>query len=640
MLATTLSAATMAKEPAPATAATRWVEGIDVASWQHPDGAAIDWKAVARSGKRYAWIKATDGTNYTNPWYATDVAGATHAGMYRGGYHYARPGRPVLDTARNQAAHFASVLGNQWRPGTLPPVLDLEDHGGLNRRELAQWAQAFLQELQSRVGRVPMIYTGWWFWDTFVGDANFSSYPLWLANYTSGPAPTGTPVGWRFWTVWQWSSTTTVPGIRGNVDANRLIGGEAALANLAAGKFGNNPRGDFNGIEASGPNKVYVHGWAYDPDVPSERIPVHVYVDAAGTALETDQHRTDVNQVNGIGGDHGWGAHLDAAPGSRVCAYAIDATGQGPTRLACQRPPSWPKGRVVAATSPAGHTVVVSGWAIDPNSDAPIEVHAYVDGVGVATVANLAAALPPPYATGFSGSHGFSVAVPAEPGRRTVCTAAINRAGTPGSNTWIDCQAVTVRDGSPRGSVASASSYGPLQLRIKGSASDPDMVGPIPVHVYVDDRGTATMSSAGGAFDVSVPVGPGAHRVCVAAINATGTPGEDRWLECRTVDVPSGPPTGTVDAVVREAGGLRVRGWALDPDDDRSIDVHVYVATAGTSVVAAAPRPDVAASQGWGPAHGFDVVVPAGPAPQRVCVAAINSPGTPGGDRWLDCRDA
>jgi len=638
ILAATLAGATTISTPA-ATADTSWVPGIDVASWQHPNGAAIDWSAVAGSGQRYAWVKATDGTNYTNPYYAADVSATIRVGMYRGGYHYARPGHPVGETARAQARHFASVLGDQHRPGTLPPVLDIEDHGDLTRSELSSWTRTFLVELEARVGRVPMIYTGWWFWNTFVGDPGFSSYPLWLANYTTASEPTGLPVGWKYWTVWQYSSTSTVPGIVSLVDANRLVGGEVALERLAQGKFGNNPTGAFNGIEPAGPGKVYLHGWAYDQDVPKESIDVHVYVDAVGTSLTADQPRPDVNQGMGISGDHGWGATIEAEPGSKVCAYAIDATGQGPTLLGCRTPPSSATGRVSSAVSVASNSVTVSGWALDPNTDAPVEVHTYVDGVGVARVASLPATLPPPYAGGYSASHGFSVTMPAAPGRRNVCTAAINASGTPGGNTWIDCRQVDVPDGSPRGAVASSGAYGPQQIRVTGRATDPDAPGPVPIHIYVGSRGTATTTAADGTFSVQLPSTAGDHGVCVAAINVPGTPGSDRWLECRTVNVPSGPPMGTVDAMTRVPEGLRVQGWALDPDNHEIIDVHIYVGSAGTSTVADTSRPDVALSQGWGPNHGFDVIVPAGPAPQRVCVAAINAPGTGGGDRWLNCRD-
>ena len=68
------------------------LDGIDVASHQHPDGAAIDWQAVAASGQSFAFIKASEGTGYTNPYFSSDTAKAAAAGVTPGSYHYAKPG--------------------------------------------------------------------------------------------------------------------------------------------------------------------------------------------------------------------------------------------------------------------------------------------------------------------------------------------------------------------------------------------------------------------------------------------------------------------------------------------------------------------------------------------------------------------
>src|SRR6478609_3353605 len=46
--------------------------GVDVASYQRPGGQPIDWGAVKRAGHSYAFVKATQGTGYTNPYFASD----------------------------------------------------------------------------------------------------------------------------------------------------------------------------------------------------------------------------------------------------------------------------------------------------------------------------------------------------------------------------------------------------------------------------------------------------------------------------------------------------------------------------------------------------------------------------------------
>ena len=101
--------------------------GIDVASHQHPNGQAIDWARVKRSGVKFAYIKTDEGAQgragrYVNPWFSRDWREAGNAGVSRGAYHYARPRLPV-STAAADARQFVATVGNSM--GELPPVLDL-----------------------------------------------------------------------------------------------------------------------------------------------------------------------------------------------------------------------------------------------------------------------------------------------------------------------------------------------------------------------------------------------------------------------------------------------------------------------------------------------------------------------------------
>jgi lysozyme len=117
---------------AAATPAQYRIYGLDVASWQHPNGAAIDWLRVRRAGVEFATIEATEGsaadsTDYTNPYFRADFAAARAGGLAVAPYHFYL-GR-TAGTGRRQADHFIVALRGAgytgWRPGELPPVLDL-----------------------------------------------------------------------------------------------------------------------------------------------------------------------------------------------------------------------------------------------------------------------------------------------------------------------------------------------------------------------------------------------------------------------------------------------------------------------------------------------------------------------------------
>ena len=66
---------------------------------------------VAKAGKDFAIVKATEGTTYVNPYfagpYANDYADAAAAGLVHGSYHFARPALPVAASAKAQAKFFA-----------------------------------------------------------------------------------------------------------------------------------------------------------------------------------------------------------------------------------------------------------------------------------------------------------------------------------------------------------------------------------------------------------------------------------------------------------------------------------------------------------------------------------------------------
>ena len=213
---------------APAGAATAaGPTGPDVSRWQH--GAPLSWSAVKASGQAFAFVKATEGAAYTNPYFASDWAGTRNAGLLHGAYHFARPS---VGSAVSQARRFVAVAGTARAQGDLPPVLDLEQSGGLSPAQLSTWTTQFLTETSRLTGRTPIIYTYPNFWRTaMAGTRAFTGYPLWIASYTSASTPL--MPAWSKWTFWQYSSTSTVAGIAGKADMNRFNGTLTELRTLA-----------------------------------------------------------------------------------------------------------------------------------------------------------------------------------------------------------------------------------------------------------------------------------------------------------------------------------------------------------------------------------------------------------------------
>lgn len=201
--------------------------GIDVSRWQH--GTSINWQKVKADGVTFTFIKATEGTFYANDYYDGDRKAAKRLGVYRAAYHYARPS---IGSAGKQARYFLRKAGRHGARGDLPPVLDLEDDGGLSDAALQGWTRTWLRTVKRRTGRTPIIYTGPYFWESEMGNTSaFRNYPLWIAHYsTSSPR---VPGGWTRWTFWQKSQTGRIDGISGAVDINKFNGTRRQLARLA-----------------------------------------------------------------------------------------------------------------------------------------------------------------------------------------------------------------------------------------------------------------------------------------------------------------------------------------------------------------------------------------------------------------------
>ena len=151
------------------------IKGVDVS---HFDGTP-DWAAARRDGITFAIIKATEGTTFVDNHFAANWANTGANGIVRGAYHFFRPkSDPVA-----QADFFVGVAGSP-KSGDLPPVIDLEVTDGLTAAQVAAGARTFLQRVQQKTGRVPMIYTSVRVFNSLLKKPpDFNPYPLWIANW-------------------------------------------------------------------------------------------------------------------------------------------------------------------------------------------------------------------------------------------------------------------------------------------------------------------------------------------------------------------------------------------------------------------------------------------------------------------------
>ena len=194
------------------------VHGIDVSKFQ----GEIDWNAVADSGVKFAWIKATEGGDRADQRFQANWSGAKAAGVPHGAYHFVYWCRPPLE----EISFFEQNAPVE--DDALPPVLDVEAtptsptcHRHLTEEGAVADMKVMLEEMERHYGKRPIIYTTVDFYEAILSDGAFMDYPIWVRSTKHHPA---VKYGSRAWAFWQYQSDGQTPGINGAVDRDVFYG--------------------------------------------------------------------------------------------------------------------------------------------------------------------------------------------------------------------------------------------------------------------------------------------------------------------------------------------------------------------------------------------------------------------------------
>lgn len=296
-----------------------------------------------------------------------------------------------------------------------------------------------------------------------------------------------------------------------------------------------------------------------------------------------------------------------------------------------------PRGFVDSVTAVPGE-ISIRGWALD--FDAPessVGIHTYIDGrFAGGTKADLRRRDVQRAFDMDTDRLGFKDIFQVGPGSHRVCVYAINLGG--GRNRLISCTNINVPALNPVGNLEIIDSA-ESGVRIRGWAFDRSNEGsPVTIRVVAGsqvianvtaDRKRADVQRVFGlsgsryGFDEVVPARDGSVTYCVSALDI-GNDGRPVELGCRTLSLDR-DPNGWLDGVDVVSGGVRVTGWAVDPDSDNPVGIHVYAdSTFIGGGRADEYRPDVARARGVGDHHGFDLLLPLPGGSRTIRVFAIN----------------
>jgi lysozyme len=194
------------------------VRGIDVA---HHQG-QIDWSAVRASGIQFAYVKATEGADFTDATFSENWKNSSGAGVVRGAYHFFTLGT----SGQLQATHFVATVPAD--ADALPPAIDLEFSGyNKDRRpppeEFQRELATFWDALVAHYRKVPVVYTAADFQKQYLRFMPVER--LWIREIVLRPD--------SGWTFWQFSARGRVQGVPGFVDLNAFHSSPQEFAKLA-----------------------------------------------------------------------------------------------------------------------------------------------------------------------------------------------------------------------------------------------------------------------------------------------------------------------------------------------------------------------------------------------------------------------
>ena len=190
------------------------LKGIDVSEHQ----GLIDWDAVANSDIDFAIIRCGYGSDYYNQdddYWVYNVTECAKHGIPFGVYLYSYA--TDLEMARSEVDHVLRLLDEVGYTPTYPIYLDLEDSSilaaELTAKDLGDIAELFCTALENE-GYMAGVYANLNWWNNYLTDSRFARWEKWVAQYNVTCDYRGS------YTIWQCTSSGTVPGIEGRVDLN------------------------------------------------------------------------------------------------------------------------------------------------------------------------------------------------------------------------------------------------------------------------------------------------------------------------------------------------------------------------------------------------------------------------------------
>jgi len=202
--------------------------GIDVSAYQNraSENETIDWNAVAADGVDFVMVRiglrgTSSGAIHADAYYEENIRGAMEAGIETGVYFFAQA--ITVEEAIEEAEFVLELLEDLEING--PVAYDWEMHDSSYRvygtpPEMATACAVAFCERVEKAGYTPMVYAGQYVSYIKYDQGAISPYLFWYPEYKSEKSEKWYPTVYYQMDYWQYTSSCTIEGIGGRVDAN------------------------------------------------------------------------------------------------------------------------------------------------------------------------------------------------------------------------------------------------------------------------------------------------------------------------------------------------------------------------------------------------------------------------------------
>ena len=310
------------------------IRGVDVSNYQ----GVIDWSVIAKQDIHFAFIKATEGSSFVDPYFHENYENAAKTGIRVGAYHFFS-----FDSGGDtQAENFireVSKIDNM-----LPPVIDIEFYDDKrsnppDRETVTEQLNVFIKKIQEAYGVNPIIYAVYETYDLYIKD-DFKDCDIWIRDVFRFPKLSDN----RNWTFWQYTNRAKLNGYNGvekHIDLNVFNGTKEQFNN-----YGKPQEPVWELFEQGKQYEIYYAANTFEYAYKVYDVQkIRVYESQSLDAYETDNHwRTlkieyisdDIMKINASSKTHkNIARYFDATKGGNISEWFINPYMEFDEKVVC-----------------------------------------------------------------------------------------------------------------------------------------------------------------------------------------------------------------------------------------------------------------------------------------------------------------